>query len=90
MASTLAVPWIDLKNPALGSLGRPEVATGPTASHCSRSVALGELRTLEITAAAELMRLFPVCKIGLAGLASHGGANSELEQQLAGFRRQFE
>ena len=86
------MPWIDLKNPALGSLGRPDLLTArkvaaeltqkndaPTAQF---SVALGELRTLNVAAAVELMRLFPITKIGLAGLGTLGRITPALQQQL--------
>lgn len=83
LARELGVPWIDLKNPALGSLGQPELSTArevskllgasPSAPPCQSSVALGELRTIDIRQAVEIMQLFPVAKIGLAGLANSSG-----------------
>ncbi|MGN6134764.1 MAG: (5-formylfuran-3-yl)methyl phosphate synthase [Aureliella sp.] len=134
LARNLGVPWIDLKNPAFGSLGRPDLLTarkvaaalapapvtdslppasvqpasvlpasprgrlsGRLSSHapqdgaaaCQTSVALGELRTLNFTAAAGLMQLFPVAKIGLAGLGSAvRRSQAALMQQLDGLRSQ--
>lgn len=80
LAHGLGVPWIDLKNPALGSLGCPDVATAREvrdalgrprpAAQCQTSVALGELKTLDTQTAIELMQLFPIAKVGLAGLSS--------------------
>ena len=49
---------------------------------CQTSVALGELRTLNLAAAFELMRLFPIAKVGLAGLGTSCRSNSTLRQQL--------
>lgn len=79
MALSLGVPWIDLKNPALGSLGCPDTATARAVldvvaanqcgSGCQTSVALGELATLDIKDAVGLIRLFPIVKVGLAGFA---------------------
>lgn len=92
LARSLGVPWIDLKNPALGSLGRPDLLTArkvaaelkrtETSDVGQTSVALGELRTLQIAAARELMGMFPVSKIGLAGLGALGGPNRALRNQL--------
>lgn len=80
LADSLGVPWIDLKNPALGSLGCPDVTTarevlGALAvragtPRCQTSVALGELPSLDTATALELMQLFPIAKVGLAGLTT--------------------
>jgi uncharacterized protein (UPF0264 family) len=92
LARSLCVPWIDLKNPALGSLGRPDLLTARKVAAvlaasegtpvCQTSVALGELRTLNLSAALDLMRLFPVAKVGLAGLGTSRRSSSTLWQQL--------
>jgi uncharacterized protein (UPF0264 family) len=78
-ARALAVPWVDLKNPARGSLGCPDVLTAikvaaalaasPSLPECQSSVALGELESVDLTTANQLMQLFPIAKVGLAGFA---------------------
>ncbi len=70
------VPWVDLKNPADGSLGQPsrqtcaeflEVAARyPTARI---SVALGELSAVDWQSARQWLHQFEVGKVGLAGQA---------------------
>lgn len=81
IAVTAGVSWIDLKNPALGSLGQPDSTTAnsfiqvfrqPIAYQVRSSVALGELGKLDFPAAFELMSQFPIAKVGFAGLGSLG------------------
>jgi (5-formylfuran-3-yl)methyl phosphate synthase len=80
-AVNAGVAWIDLKNPSLGSLGQPDASTArsffqvlrqPIAYQVRRSVALGELDNLNFSAALDLTSLFPIAKVGFAGLGSLG------------------
>lgn len=74
------VDWIDLKEPAAGSLGMPSLSTGQQvasvlADHSQRSIALGELTELlaisaRFETAKALSRLFPIAKVGLSGFSS--------------------
>ena len=72
------VPWIDLKNPDSGPLGRPcpETARAVAAtlgSHPRRSVALGEFRSLDMEQVYQVAGHFPYAKVGLSGLANVRG-----------------
>jgi (5-formylfuran-3-yl)methyl phosphate synthase len=65
------VDWIDVKEPSAGSLGAPALQIAQTIANClrdfpHRSVALGELATLNRDSAIELSKLFPVAKVGLS------------------------
>lgn len=91
-ALAAGVPWIDLKNPASGPLGRPSVETArQTASvladHGQRSVALGELTELNLDSNLEAIKRladwFPVLKIGLANAAEAKGIPGNWRDQLA-------
>ena len=71
------VDWIDLKEPAFGSLGQPSIETATAvatvlADHAHRSVAIGELRKLDFRVAYELAQHFPVLKVGLSYCRSDG------------------
>lgn len=81
----LGVDWIDLKEPSAGSLGAPSIPTAQAVSAYlqdfpHRSVALGELATIDIHLAEALASLFPVAKVGL----SHLGGSNRWRQQLDG------
>lgn len=97
LAQRLGVPWIDLKNPALGSLGCPDLATarevldalaeGQSAACHQTSVALGELQGLNTQTASQLMQWFPVAKIGLAGMVQEtckgdAGGSAQLDAEM--------
>ena len=68
------VDWIDLKNPDAGSLGAPELAVARDVAAVlmgteRRSVALGELRDLDLESSRTLSELFPTVKVGLSRCA---------------------
>ena len=70
--------WIDLKDPSAGSLGAPPVETAREVSEFltqwdRKSVALGELMSIDIDQARRVAELFPVAKVGLSGLAVQPG-----------------
>jgi (5-formylfuran-3-yl)methyl phosphate synthase len=71
----LGVDWIDVKEPSAGSLGAPSLESAQAISAFlfdfpKRSVALGELATLNLAAAKALGQAFPVVKVGLSELAT--------------------
>lgn len=71
----LGVDWIDLKEPSAGSLGAPSVEMAHSIAAFlydfpKRSVALGELATLDPSQAIALGHAFPVVKVGLSQSAS--------------------
>lgn len=73
LALAAGVTWIDLKEPSSGALGPPAAKVAKQVAetlqtHSKRSVALGELPTLELTLAREFSQWFPVMKVGLAGV----------------------
>lgn len=75
IAKTAKVAWIDLKEPNNGALGAPTIKAAKEVvsvlqSHSKRSVALGELESLNIETAFELAPLFPLAKVGLSAMAS--------------------
>jgi len=91
LAREMSVGWIDLKQPAAGSLGAPSLSVarsvGEVLSHVrQKSIALGELVDLHRTADAVeprqlvgwgLAEVYPVAKIGLAHTASRVNWESE-------------
>ncbi len=91
LARELSVGWIDLKQPAAGSLGAPSLAVARSVGEVLRdvqqkSIALGELVDLHVTADAVeprqlvgwgLAEVYPVAKIGLAHTASRANWESE-------------
>lgn len=86
----LGVDWIDLKEPKSGSLGCPTKQTALAVSAYledfpQRSVALGELNTLELDSVIEIANLFPVAKVGL----SHLGGTNRWRQRLEGLNEQI-
>ena len=82
-ARQLGVPWIDLKSPARGSLGQPDLMTARNVAEllnqssslpqCQCSAALGELQTIDVASALQIMRWFSIVKIGFAALATRNG-----------------
>ncbi|MCA9132586.1 MAG: hypothetical protein KDA45_05515 [Planctomycetales bacterium] len=75
LAASLGVGWIDLKDPDAGSLGACQAATAQAVAQAlqdfpRRSAAAGELREAGYGTALSLAPLFPVVKVGLAGLAA--------------------
>ncbi len=92
VAMQCGVDWIDLKNPAAGALGAPELETLRTVgavlhSWPRRSVALGELidwkNYKHSLAEAVTSAGFPVAKCGLAGMASHLRLDHALQEASA-------
>jgi (5-formylfuran-3-yl)methyl phosphate synthase len=71
----LGVEWIDLKEPSEGPLGAPSIETAQSIAAFlydfpNRSVALGELVSMNRDAAMVLANSFPVVKVGLSETAS--------------------
>lgn len=92
LALAAGIPWIDLKNPSFGSLGRPALPTAVAVAQeltsnatkrCQISVAIGELQAVDMLAARDLMRLFPIAKVGLAGLGSSDSSDRSALERLA-------
>ena len=84
------VPWVDLKNPAAGSLGRPTTDTCvefiAKASQYPRShisLALGEIDQVDWDWAAEWLPRFAVGKVGLSG-------SGKLDQSMLDLLSQFD
>lgn len=87
------VPWVDLKNPAAGSLGRPcndvciEFAKAASRYPSSRiSLALGEIDQVDWGWAALWLPTFAVGKVGLSGIPS---VEQSLIEQLLPFEHQI-
>ena len=87
------VPWVDLKNPAAGSLGRPSknvcfdfAAVASQYPHSRISVALGEMDQVDWVWAAEWLPTFAVGKVGLRGIQS---VDQALVDQLLPFKSQI-
>ena len=90
LALETQVDWIDLKNPADGPLGRPSSSVAREVGEIlakvdRRSVALGELRDVDVQIAQEFAAHFPVLKVGLSGLAGSDwpSAFGALQRQLS-------
>lgn len=80
----LGVDWIDLKEPAGGSLGAPSLGVAQNLSAFlrdfpKRSVALGELCSLDKATALALGQIFPVAKVGLSQSAQGRRWQRQLE-----------
>ncbi len=88
LAKRLGVEWIDLKSPAVGPLGAPDLTTalevGDVLSDFEqRSVALGELRECTQDQVTKLTKGFPVAKVGLSGLAKQPGWQTDFRHLAA-------
>jgi (5-formylfuran-3-yl)methyl phosphate synthase len=90
MARSHGADWIDLKNPAAGSLGAPQPATAQAVVTCladfpRKSIALGELAEIQnVDCAAILLdqagARFPIAKVGLAGIQPHVGWQDDFQE----------
>lgn len=90
LALAAGVTWIDLKEPSAGALGAPDAKVAMQVAetlreHPKRSVALGELASLELSLAQEFSQWFPVMKVGLAGTGNDAWQTrmSELSREIA-------
>ncbi len=85
LARSLGVDWIDLKDPEAGSLGAASVETasqvaGELWDFPNRSAALGELRECRQLDLSELIKSFPIVKVGLSHALETGDWADQLRE----------